>query len=63
MTNEERLKRLSTEQLARVLSRLTRYYDGLIGCTFWQSPFSGRDRCDAADSQEDFIKWLKEDAK
>ena len=63
MTNEEKIKNLSTEQLASVLSFLTHHYDTQFGFTFWGSPFHGRDKLDAKESQEDFVKWLKEEAK
>lgn len=63
MTNEEKIKSLSTVQLARLLSFLTRHYDVQIGSAFWHSPFPGRYRLSAEESKNDFVKWLKEEVK
>ena len=60
MTNEEKIKNMSTEQLADILTKLTEYIE-TGGETDWSSPHDcGLPRSCA---RRDFIKWLKEEVK
>lgn len=61
MTNEEKLKSLSTEELAEKLTEYSEFWDLLRGELIYISP----DDYDSSFScvKSSWLKWLKEEAK
>lgn len=61
MTNEERLKSLSTDELAEELTECSEYYDSEYGERIYISPvdYDSSFSCVKAS----WRKWLKEEAK
>lgn len=60
MTNLEKIKSMSIEELAEMLARCAEYAEE-SGMVYWTSPYA--DMLTMESSKMDFIEWLKEEAE